>query len=69
MLNNLETLRKERGLTQTELARRCSLTQTAISYYESGGREPRPHTVLLLSLVLDCQHEELTAEPKGAAMR
>lgn len=36
----LKELREEKGLSQTELAKRVNLKQTTISQYESGSRRP-----------------------------
>ena len=42
------------GLSQTELARLCGTTQSAIARLESGGRPPRIDTLLRLADALDC---------------
>lgn len=72
MLTNLETIRRARGLSQSGLARLTGLSQPAVSSFELGTRNPRPATVKLLALVLDCQPEDLYRKPaelQGAAMR
>ncbi len=38
---NIRNCRKEAGLTQKELARRCNLAEITIRQYETGKREPR----------------------------
>ena len=38
--DRLSALRKERGLTQDELAKRLEVTKSAISMYENGKRTP-----------------------------
>ncbi|WGN89817.1 helix-turn-helix domain-containing protein [Ligilactobacillus faecis] len=41
----LATLRKEKGLTQKEIAEKLDITQKAWQSYESGFRTPRPATM------------------------
>ena len=42
------------GLSQVELARLCSTSQSAIARLEAGGRPPRIDTLLRLAEALDC---------------
>jgi transcriptional regulator with XRE-family HTH domain len=52
--------RKERGLSQAELARLVGTTQSAIARLESGGRPPRIDTLLRIANALDADlHIEL----------
>lgn len=44
--------RKEAGLTQTDLANRAGVTQSEISYWERGEREPSLHDVQRLEVAL-----------------
>ncbi|MGH3032351.1 MAG: helix-turn-helix domain-containing protein [Gaiellaceae bacterium] len=46
--------RRERGLSQAELAALCGTTQSAIARLEGGGRPPRIDTLLRLANALDC---------------
>jgi ribosome-binding protein aMBF1 (putative translation factor) len=46
--------RRELGLSQAELARAVSTTQSAIARLESGGRPPRIDTLLRIADALDC---------------
>ena len=46
--------RRERGLSQAELAELCGTTQSAIARLEGGGRPPRIDTLLRLANALDC---------------
>ncbi|AUS78096.1 XRE family transcriptional regulator [Actinoalloteichus sp. AHMU CJ021] len=48
----LRRLRQERGWTQTELARRVHVGQSALSRYESGRSQPSPDVVEALAEVL-----------------
>lgn len=50
----LKQARKERGMTQSELAARCSMALTAFKQYESGRVLPRLDKFVTLAEVLDC---------------
>ena len=43
------------GLSQSDLARRCGTSQSAIARLESGGRPPRIDTLLRLAEALGCE--------------
>jgi transcriptional regulator with XRE-family HTH domain len=45
--------RKERGLSQADLAKLVGTTQSAIARLESGGRPPRIDTLLRIANALD----------------
>jgi transcriptional regulator with XRE-family HTH domain len=47
--------RRERGLSQAQLAELCNTTQSAIARLESGGRPPRIDTLLRIANALDCE--------------
>lgn len=52
--------RKERGLSQADLAALVGTTQSAIARLESGGRPPRIDTLLRIANALDADlHVEL----------
>lgn len=48
-LQNLREIRKKCGLTQKELAERIGSSESAISMYESGKRQPDYETLLKIS--------------------
>lgn len=54
----LEKLRKERGITQVELAQAIHSTQRAISYYENENYPPAP-TLIAIAKALKVSVEEL----------
>ena len=49
--------RLARGLSQQELAKLCTTTQSAIARLESGGRPPKIDTLLRIADALDCELE------------
>ena len=51
--NNLKKLRKEKGLTQRELAERLFVNRTSVNRWESGSRLPDAEMIFRLSEVLD----------------
>lgn len=48
----LETALKEKGMTQKELAQKANITESAVSHYVKGDREPRGGTVGAIAAVL-----------------
>jgi transcriptional regulator with XRE-family HTH domain len=58
--------RKERGLSQADLAELVGTTQSAIARLESGGRPPRIDTLLRIANALDADlHIELVDREPG----
>ena len=58
--------RKERGLSQADLAALVATTQSAIARLESGGRPPRIDTLLRIANALDADlHIELLDREPG----
>jgi transcriptional regulator with XRE-family HTH domain len=58
--------RRERGLSQADLAELVGTTQSAIARLESGGRPPRIDTLLRIANALDCDlHVELRDRTEG----
>lgn len=55
----LRTLRKEKGLTQVQLAQMVHVDQTAISQWERGITQPRLKNCLQLAKILDCKVEDI----------
>ncbi|MCH5182952.1 MAG: helix-turn-helix transcriptional regulator [Oscillospiraceae bacterium] len=47
----LRTLRKEAGMTQTELAKKLNITKSVVSYYELQERTPSPEVIVKLAAV------------------
>ena len=58
--------RQQLGISQAELARRCSTTQSAIARLEAGGRPPRIDTLLRIADALGADlHVELRPRETG----
>lgn len=55
----LRTLRKEKGLTQVQLAEMIHVDQTAISQWERGITQPRLKHCLQLAKILGCNVEDI----------
>lgn len=56
---NIEQKRKEKKLTQRELAEVCNTNQNNISRYEKGERMPNLMMAKSLAKALDCTVDEL----------
>ncbi len=52
--NTLKTLRKERGLTQSELAEKLKIGQATIACYENGRREPTITNLIAYADFFEC---------------
>jgi transcriptional regulator with XRE-family HTH domain len=63
---NLKEKRKEKKLTQKQVADLCGITQVSYSYYEVGKRNPKPAMLKKFASVLDCTVDELLKDPKEA---
>lgn len=62
---SVERLRKEKGLTQVELAAKLGVSQGAVSMIERGDRMPSMKMLLKLSEVLGVSIEELIQKEAG----
>lgn len=57
--NNIQTLRKKKGLSQEKLAEKINVTRQTISNWELGETEPNPEQLILLSKQFDISIDEL----------
>ncbi|WP_368386126.1 helix-turn-helix domain-containing protein [Streptococcus anginosus] len=66
-LNNtvLKELRKEKKLTQTELASKLDISQKSYSNWESGKAEPTLDNIIKLANILDTTTDELLGIDKS----
>lgn len=56
--NNIKKLRKEKGYSQTELAKLAGTTQNTISSLETGQYSPTAYLSGMICLALDCKWED-----------
>lgn len=57
--NNLATARKEKGLSQAELARMVGVSRNTVSSIETGQFNPTAKLALILCIALDMKFEDL----------
>ncbi len=62
---NVENLRKKRGLTQGQLSKIAGVPRSTITYVESGVGNPSLKNLTRLSSALQVSIEELLATPRG----
>lgn len=68
--NNIQTLRKKKGLSQEKLAEKINVTRQTISNWELGETAPNPEQLILLSKQFDISIDELVgndAMPSGSS--
>lgn len=54
--------RTKNGMTQTELAKKLSISQNAVSQYESGARTPTVKRLSQIAAALGCTVDEIMAD-------
>lgn len=57
--NNLKEIRKEKGISQQELADMVGVSRNTISSLETGQYEPTAKLALILSIALDKKFEDI----------
>lgn len=70
--NRLKELREEKGLTQNELSKLISASQSKIAMWETGNRDPNSEDIIYLSklfevttdYILGCDNEKKTSNNK-----
>ena len=65
LLNNLEKLRKEAGLTQQDLSESANVSRKSINAIENGIYVPSTVLALKISKTLKCKVEDLFKLPQG----
>ena len=55
---NLRRLRKERGITQTELAHYLGITFQQVQKYETGGNRISADRLFLIRKLFECEYDE-----------
>lgn len=66
---NLREIRKKKGMTQGELARRVSVNTQTICNYEKGIRKPNIDKAQDLARALDCTIDELVGNNAECGVR
>lgn len=56
---NLSRIRKERGMTQTDLAEKVGTYKEVISFYETGKRTPSLYMIGLIGIALGVSYDDL----------
>lgn len=62
-MTNLQRIRKEKGMSQKELADALGVTQGTVSAWESGRWDPTVENLRAVTKVLGVTVDELIAEP------
>jgi len=60
----LRQLRKEKGITQAELAKLISIGESTVSFYESGKRQPDYETLIRLANIFRVSVDQLLGRQK-----
>ena len=58
-MNNLFIMRKSKGMTQVELAKKLNIKSNTLCQYEHGKRSPSIPTLKKIADVLNCKIEDL----------
>lgn len=65
---NLRAIRRQKSLTQAQVAERLGVTQATYSRYEAGENSPTLTTVQAVAVALGVSHEELLSSKKLEAV-
>lgn len=60
--DNLTRIRKEKGLTQEQLAQLLNTYKPVISMYEKGKRNPKTDTIKKFAAALGCSYSDLVSD-------
>ena len=58
-MKSIEKFRKEKNLTQVELAAKVGVTQSAISQWENGTTQPEVGKLIALAKIFGCKVDDL----------
>lgn len=62
LFENIKQIRKERNLTQDEVAEACGVDRATVSKWETGEFSPRTDKLTKLAGVLNCTVDKLLAK-------
>ena len=65
--DKLQSLRKSKGLSQEELAEKCSVTRQSVSKWETGLGYPETEKLLILCEILDVDLDYLMRDKTATA--
>ncbi len=65
MFTNLLQLRKQKKLTQEDVAKACKVDRATVSKWESGEFFPRVDKLILISNLLECSVDELLKKKRS----
>jgi repressor LexA len=66
-MNRIKELRTKKGMSQAELAKRCSVHQTAVSQWENGRTYPDTESLIRLAGVFNVSIDELMSDESNTA--
>ena len=61
-IERLKELRAQKGLSQAQLAKATGLSQSAITYWDTGKRIPNAYAVIILARFFDVSTDYLLGE-------
>ena len=61
---NLIKFRKEKGISQAELAKQIGVSKSAVCHWEKNNILPKVNNLKLLSVIFDCTVDDLIREDK-----
>lgn len=61
-MNKIQQLRKEKGFSQSELAKKAGISEISIRKYESGDRKPKIETLRKIAAAMDVSVSELNPD-------
>ncbi len=59
---NIRAIRKEKGLTQKDMATSLNVQQSTVSMWETGESKPRADMLIAIAKYLDCTVDELLVQ-------
>ena len=63
-MNNIASLRKEKGMTQVDLAKLIGISQSALSQYEADKRTPDSKTLIKMAEIFQCTPNKVLGIPE-----
>lgn len=67
-MNNIASLRKEKGMTQVDLAKLIGISQSALSQYEADKRTPDSKTLIKMAEIFQCTPNKVLGIPEDKSI-